>query len=211
MYRNEMELDGHVVGTGPQEDSMLMLTKRMIGNNPYFTEEEVLSEEYIKSEGSMSIEEDGFNFLQEEISIEEYKEEQGDSVEEEDLADEERDDLLLDGQEDSMIFNEQAMDLNEDENSGGDEEETNSQESDEEPLRERWTNIPRNWQSKWLVEYTKVPGPSSQLPDITSPREYLQLFLDNEAISLLVEETNKYAAEFFERNPAKENAPYYKH
>lgn len=63
----------------------------------------------------------------------------------------------------------------------------------------------------WLQQYALIPGLSQQFPsNVNQVEDSFLLLFDNEIIGLLVEETNRYATQFFTRFPEKRGEYYYK-
>jgi len=86
-----------------------------------------------------------------------------------------------------------------------------SSERNEEFKQPDWEEVPNGWQPNWLGSYTQNPGIPQDFPqNISSVSDYFSLFFDHEVLDLVVNETNRYASQNFNRFPEKTSQEYYK-
>ena len=90
--------------------------------------------------------------------------------------------------------------------------EEEEEKNEEEGIRgSNWTDIPSGWTQQWLPEYNLMSGPSDRLPEnIQSTSDYFRLFFDQEVLTLLVSETNRYASQYYQENPSCMNSALYR-
>ena len=112
----------------------------------------------------------------------------------------------FEGQGDSMLIDDEILDM------GLVEDHDEKRKEDEENVATRWSEVPINWEpSRWLREYLPQPGPSNQIPESTIKiSDYFKLFFDEEVLSLLVTETNRYANQYFSENPQQRRTTHFK-
>ena len=90
-------------------------------------------------------------------------------------------------------------------------EDDSSESANDDEYMPQWEDVPQDWQPNWLGPYQLNPGPSSEFPpNIREVSQYFSLFYDTEVLNLLVEETNRYASQFFEEHQNQANSSYYK-
>lgn len=88
-----------------------------------------------------------------------------------------------------------------------DNEEWQQEEQPEEPV---WEEIQEGWEPQWHSQFQLQSGLSEHFPqNIQNASEYFSLFYDEEVLNLIVEETNRYAEQFFEASPDQRNTKYY--
>ena len=90
------------------------------------------------------------------------------------------------------------------------EEEEERELNDEEEKEPSWEEFEAEWRPNWLGEYLLQPGISQIPSDVQTPLQYFSLFFHNEIYDMLVDETNRYANQFFEANPDRRQTQYYK-
>jgi len=92
----------------------------------------------------------------------------------------------------------------EDEEENLEEEKKEEELKDErEPDRTLWEEIDLNWRPIWNNDYQMRPGPSQIPPDMQTYLQYFSLFINDEVLEMIVNETNRYAEQFFIKNPEK--------
>ena len=74
----------------------------------------------------------------------------------------------------------------------------------------QWQEVEEGWRPNWLPEYNLRAGVSPNFPqNVRNAVDYFGLFYDDEVLDLIVEETNRYATQFFESHPEQRTNPYY--
>ena len=73
-----------------------------------------------------------------------------------------------------------------------------------------WQEVDEDWQPQWLPQYNQQVGVTANFPqNTTTIVHYFSLFYDEEVLDLLVQETNRYADQYFQDRPNQRSNVYY--